>query len=327
MSKSGTPQNTIRPHLCYIRKPGPESAPPENPADWERLLNRCLRNRREDMLDAIRTIVEGGVPAAALRQTDSQLQHEFAEASRERWSERIASLPADAPERCPLGRYELDYALLGNFQEPSLPDLLDILRRAVVRPHGWPEFWVPPYPELEPIPFENGIECWLGAPIPNRLFHDSAHADFWRGSPQGRLFLLRGFIEDWPEVLARSPYQPGDMSDVTNPTLSVGECFLHAAKMALLLAPGRDDLRLFFRARWYGLAGRPLASIGGARLLAGEYVCHQDEYAVETTVDVRRITDNLPEIVGPLVTSLYERFSFFRLPVTLVAEELARLRV
>lgn len=34
MSKSGTPGDTIRPHLCYMRKPGPESAPPENPADW-----------------------------------------------------------------------------------------------------------------------------------------------------------------------------------------------------------------------------------------------------------------------------------------------------
>jgi hypothetical protein len=70
MSKSGTPQNTIRPHLCYIRKAGPESAPPENQADWERLLSRCLRNRREDMLDAIRAIVHGevGSAVAALEQ-------------------------------------------------------------------------------------------------------------------------------------------------------------------------------------------------------------------------------------------------------------------
>jgi hypothetical protein len=42
MSKSGTTGNTIRPHLCYMRKPGPESAPPQSQADWERLLARCL---------------------------------------------------------------------------------------------------------------------------------------------------------------------------------------------------------------------------------------------------------------------------------------------
>jgi hypothetical protein len=64
MSKSGTAGDTIRPHLCYVRKPGPASGPPENQADWERLLARCLRNRREDMLDAIRNIVVGGASAA-----------------------------------------------------------------------------------------------------------------------------------------------------------------------------------------------------------------------------------------------------------------------
>jgi hypothetical protein len=62
MSKSGTAQNSIRPHLPYMRKPGPESAPPENQADWERLLGQCLRNRREDMLDAIRASYPAGSP-------------------------------------------------------------------------------------------------------------------------------------------------------------------------------------------------------------------------------------------------------------------------
>ena len=45
ISKSGTAGRTILPHLCYMRKPGPESAPPETPADWDRLLAQCLRNR------------------------------------------------------------------------------------------------------------------------------------------------------------------------------------------------------------------------------------------------------------------------------------------
>ena len=58
----------------------------------------------------------------------------------------------------------------------------------------------------------------------------------------------------------------------------------------------------------------------------GDYICRQDEYATETTVDVSRIEDNLPEIVGPLVAPLYERFSFYQLPSTLVAKELATLR-
>jgi hypothetical protein len=116
MSKSGTAGNTIRPHLCYMRKPGPESAPPENQADWERLLARCLRNRREDMLDAIRNIVLGealaGAPAAP---SAAEIQDTFVAAARAAWETLVNDLPGDAPARCPLGRYELDYALLGDF--------------------------------------------------------------------------------------------------------------------------------------------------------------------------------------------------------------------
>jgi hypothetical protein len=158
MSKSGTPQNTIRPHLCYMRKPGPESAPPENPADWERLLNRCLRNRREDMLDAIRAIVEGGVPppAAALEQTDAERQSAFAESSRARWEALTANLDSNAPERCPLGRYELDYSLSGDFEQPNFSKLLEVLHRAFVRGAGHALFQIPPQPELQPAPVGDG---------------------------------------------------------------------------------------------------------------------------------------------------------------------------
>jgi hypothetical protein len=89
MSKSGTPQGTIEPHLCYMRKPGPESAPPENQSDWERLLAKCLRNRREDMLDAIRGIVEGKLPVAASESAIVDRQAEFAGKSRERWTSQL----------------------------------------------------------------------------------------------------------------------------------------------------------------------------------------------------------------------------------------------
>ena len=85
MSKSGTAGNTIRPHLCYIRKPGPESAPPQSEAEWDRLLGRCLQNRREDMLDAIRNIVLGGVPATPAAPSAAEVQKAFVDSARAAW--------------------------------------------------------------------------------------------------------------------------------------------------------------------------------------------------------------------------------------------------
>ena len=103
MSKSGTAGNTIRPHLCYIRKPGPESAPPQSEAEWNRLLGRCLQNRREDMLDAIRNIVLGGVPATPAAPSAAKVQNAFVDSARA-WEALVKDLPDDAPARCPLGR-------------------------------------------------------------------------------------------------------------------------------------------------------------------------------------------------------------------------------
>jgi hypothetical protein len=62
------------------------------------------------------------------------------------------------------------------------------------------------------------------------------------------------------------------------------------------------------------------------RDLFGNYICRQDECAAETTVDVSRVEDNLPEIVWQLLVPLYERFSFYRLPATFVAEELVKMK-
>jgi hypothetical protein len=320
MSKSGTPQNTIRPHLCYMRKPGPESAPPENQADWERLLTKCLRNRREDMLDAIRVIVEGSAVATP-EPTASQRQLSFAQEARASWEFLTDNLEANSPVRCPMGRFEFDYVLLGDFKNPSLTELLDTLRRAVLRHTGWPEFWVPTKPGMEPEPVDGVIECWLGKPGV-RNFSDSAHADFWRASPEGRLFLLRGFGED----SERAGVEPGKTFDIVIPTWRLGEVLSHASKLASLLAPDRTDLRVLIRARWYGLRGRRLVSLDPNRMILGDYVSRQDEYAIETTVDIARIADNLPEIIYPLIAPLYEGFGFFQLPLSLPSEEIVRMR-
>src|SRR5271166_4552997 len=65
-------------------------------------------------------------------------------------------------------------------------------------------------------------------------------------SPEGRMFLLRGYVEDSDQTLAGLPrldggtIEPSKAFDLENMTWSISECFLHAANVASLLAPGRD---------------------------------------------------------------------------------------
>jgi hypothetical protein len=326
MSKSGTPGNTIRPHLCYIRKPGPESAPPENQADWERLLTRCLRNRREDMLDAIRNIVLGGVSPTPTTPSAVECQDAFVAAARAAWEALIKDLPDDAPARCPLGGYELDYALLGDFAKPGRAELLEKLRLAVAHRSGWPEFWVPTRDEIRPVPIDDTIQCWLGTPEMGE--RDPGHVDFWRASPEGRMFLLRGYFEDTADDRPDHPIEPGTIIDMRMPIWRVAECLDHARILGALLAPGQKQLQVLFRSRWYGLAGRRVSSLDPmqAFFMRDGYTSRQEEFAVEATLDVRQITDNLPEIIHPLLAPLYELFDFFELTMDLVRQTLANRR-
>jgi hypothetical protein len=323
MSKSGTSRNTIQPHLCYMRKPGPASAPPENQADWERLLTRCLRNRREDMLDAIRNIVHGGVAPTPTTPTAVECQDAFVADARAAWEILIKDLPGDAPARCPLGRYELDYALLGDFSRPSLTELLEKLRLAVAHRSGWPEFWVPPRGEIEP-PIDGTIQCWLGAPAMGR--QDPGHVDFWQASPEGRMFLLRGYFEDiggWPDHRIK----PGTIFDIRAPIWRVAECLDHARILGSLLAPDQE-LKVLFRARWYGLGGRQLSSLDPwqAFTMRADRIIRQKEFPVGVTVDIAQVGDNLPEIIHPLLAPLYELFGWFELTMDLVRQTLANRR-
>jgi hypothetical protein len=315
----------IQPHLCYMRKPGPESAPPENQADWERLLARCLRNRREDMLDAIRNIVLGGASAPTpASPSEAERQEAFVAAARAAWRTLVEGLPDDAPGRCPLGRYELDYELLGDFARPSLTELLEKLRLAVAHRSNWPEFWVPTRDEIKPIALDGTIQCWLGTPAMGE--RDPGHVDFWRASPEGRMFLLRGYLEDvggWssPRI------EPGTIIDIREPVWRVAECLDHARILGSLLASGRE-FKVLFRARWYGLAGRRLSSfdVRQSFFMRDYHRSRQNEFAVGVTVDVAQIADNLPEIVHPLLKPLYELFDFFELTMDHVRQTLANRR-
>jgi hypothetical protein len=326
MSKSGSAGNTIRPHLCYVRKPGPESAPPANEGEWDRLLARCLRNRREDMLDAIRNIVLGGASAATpAAPSATESQDAFTTAARASWETLIKDLPLDfARARCPLGRSELDYALIGEFPKPSLGELLEKLRLAVAHRRGRPEFWVPTRAEIEPIPIDDTIQCWLGTPAMGR--RDPGHVDFWRASPEGRMFLLRGYMEDGGGSQGHE-IEPGTIIDIRMPIWQVAHCLDHARILSFLLAP-EQQLKILFRARWYGLGGRRLSSLDPwqAFTMFGDYTSRQPEFGVGITLDVGQIADNLPEIIHPLLAPLYERFQFFELTMDIVRETLAKAR-
>jgi transcriptional regulator with XRE-family HTH domain len=203
---------------------------------------------------------------------------------------------------------------------PALGQLPDLLQRIVMRYTGWPPFWFPTRRGIEPYPIDSVVECWLGGDTePGAFGRDAAHSDFWRISPDGLAFLLRGYQEDG---LENRP--PQTLFDITLPVWRVGETLLHAERLAGSLVEGPATIT--FAIHYEGLAGRSLTSVDGRRLMFEGHIARQDSITLRTTVEAASISPNLPEIIQPLLAPLYALFGFFDLPNALVTEELAQMR-
>jgi hypothetical protein len=324
--RSGPNGNIVTTHAIYIRKPGPRSETPQSAQDWDGLLERCLRNRRDDMLDQIRELITGAVPQVEQPAEKARLE-EWIGVALQRWRLLIEPLPKGVGPRLSHGRYYFAYEIIGDRRQIAHAHLPYVLRNSVVQHSGWPPFWYSTRRGMEPYLLDDVVECWLGggSQIGEEL-RDPAHSDFWRIHREGLAFLLRGLQEDgqWEQRNGRAPVQPGTLFDLTLPVWRVGETLLHARSLATNLFEGPTTIR--FTVTYEGLAGRSLTSINGRRDVRDGRKARQDSISLETHVHTQAIDANLPEIVHPLLSPLYALFDFFELPMQLVVDELRAMR-
>jgi hypothetical protein len=314
--RAGPNNQTVQMNAYYIRRPGPQSEMPQSGAEWDALINRCITNGRDDLLNQIRGIFSG---EAALEPPPSELSQVEAwfNASMMHWQHLVGNLPPDDDRRLPRGHFAVAYKLFGNFQQLRPAELREAIRRATVRHTGWPEFWVPTRTGIQPYVQDGFVECWLGREDTPR---DAAHSDFWRVSSAGEAFLLRGHQED----AAQDRVLPGTTFDITLPTWRVGEALLHAANMAREL--GDPQARIVMIVEYTGLRGRDLGHLEGTRLILGGHISQQDAMRTNVTVQAEQIADTLPELVARLIVPLFELFNFFSLPASMITQELQRMR-
>jgi hypothetical protein len=319
-SKRGSANNEIQADRYYVRRPGPASEPPQTGREWDELIRRCVRNSTDEIASLVRDVLEGRSPKAEPKADSPALLEQWQAASMTRWHELTDALPPNHAARFPRGWYSVSYLVEG--LELTLADLRDALQTADrTRLTGWPPWWFATRAELAPYVHEDTVECWLGA----RDDADAAHADFWRASSRGELFLIRGYIEDALANRSGAPrVEPGTVFDLTLPVWRVGECLLHAARFAA--ATARPEASVVVRVEWAGLAGRTLTVLQGTRWLFDDHRARGDSRTSRLTVPASKITPvQLPEIVKELVQPLLLMFGFFEPPEGLYAEELGRM--
>lgn len=314
---------SIKVDTYYIRRPGPESSPPQSAAEWDALLERCLLNRREELLATLSGLLGVARSNGPLAPTPA---HPFAELRAFR-DEAVAKLenlqetklaPGD-PARFEHGRYILSARILGDLNAIEPAQLLQALS-SLKRYTGWSPLYVFSRPELEPYPVgDDVIECWLA----RDEACDTGHADFWRVSTQGFVTLVRGYQEDSGEMSEGSSWPGvGKGIELTFPPWRIAEFLLRIRELGTSMAAGSFRIQLIVE--WQGLAGRKLFSHGNRRSLSNKYVAH-DDYRAEVEVVPEEIDAALPLVVAKLTTPLLRRFSFFDPPEAFYEQELKRL--
>jgi hypothetical protein len=284
----------------YIRRPGPTSEPPQSAGEWEELLRRALRNTAVQFSSDLKDTVEPSAERISIG--EMKRLEQFLSACDARFDEIVREL-AEAPSRYSYGYWTIAYEIAPNRKKPSLNELLEFLKRSRGRETGWPPFWVPERANIAPKPRDGLIECQLA----RRAFRsESARSDFWRVSPEGFAYLVRGYQEDALRMEAA-----GSLFDMVLPAWRMGECLLQASRLASCFG---EDETIRFTARWRGLRGRRLAVISSRDRYADPFPqrsAAQDEIRSSVVTTAQQIPISLPELVMDLTSPLYATFDFF----------------
>ena len=313
----------VKVNCYYIRRPGPKSEQIQTAQEWDELISRCVRTAREELLGDIRSLLYGINTPVRDQEQEAKAEFEnWINAAKTRFEDRRLSLkPNEYPERYDHGFWTLAYRIVGDFEPLHKPDFLDLLNKVDTHLTGWPVWTIFTKPELAPYVHEDVIECWLK----NVSEPDPSISDFWWASPKGMMFLLRGYDNDTQRIAEYYKIQPGTTFDPTVPIWRVGECLLHAERLANALPGGPKQITV--RASWSGLSDRVLTNVfnpGSHFLLYRQ--SRTDKAHSEIVITPEQINSNLPEVLSNVLQPLYDLFGLFKMPVEVIQQELTKLK-
>ena len=273
------------------------------------------------MLEAFRLIMTGRVETQNSMPNALDDLRDYCTSAHGRWEELVSDEPDNSPARFPHGYYEMAFSLVGATPTNDLIELqkrLSVARR--IQLSGWPLFLDIQVPGWAPQPHEDFVETWLGGPAyDGRRTGESYLCDFWRASLDGKLYTIRGYLEDGRDNA------PGRVVYTTTPILCIGEGLLFASRFAETFG---DVDQIAVYCRFAGLKDRSIEwpPWDFVPSLPGVYTSSTDEVILKEQFTQQQVQDNLAEALHPLLQRLYEKFNFFNLSFGLVAKKLQEMR-
>jgi hypothetical protein len=309
----GSPQG-IRSGIVYIRTPKPESVQATTPEHWEKVIQRCVLARRDEMVAMFSAIVSSGAGAAKEEPDDT----------REMLSKWHSATQQAAIQEAGRRRLALRYPLADNFVQFSylirhrkdeviepgkalaVIEKLNTSVRDTVR-HGWSMFHPFTRKEIRPhFLTDSSVDAGDTEFVQGSLHEDGGqgHGDFWRLSLDGRASILRNFSEDRFST-PRSVAEGQKWFDPFYHVQDITEIVRHARAYAEEFS---DVTEICFQLEWKGLKSRLIASHRN-RYDSEPYTFNSDTRKIRHCFPQAEVIGGLPAVVARLFAPVHRMFN------------------
>lgn len=303
---SDTGEQILRQGAAYLRRPGAETAPVSTPQDWEDLINRCLRLRRDEFVTEFRELFErmtspSQPPRSATEELSAwidQMRNEAFEITGGREGRRTTE-----PQET--GHIESGQRLV----QPAGHEwrqhvLLEAAERAELRNTGWPIGLVIHSLGLAPVATPDGIEARIGH------YSKGQVDDFWSLRNDASYYVSRLFEEDFESLwFTTSEGHPERSVWFDNRIWRIAEVILHSASLyrELGIAPN-EPYALAVNHR--GLEAREFYVSTPRRFVTRGRICRSPAATWMREVTQDYVTSNLKSLVGEVASGLFVLFDF-----------------
>jgi len=317
-AKASSPNGKmLKTNEVYIRRPGGKSEPSRTQDDWEKLIDRLVKARQSDQLEAIRGILNP--TDTILNEPESLDLGDWTDQCIERWGKILdeAKLKPDDGRRFENGYWHVSFKL-SPFEVNQIMDLQRKLESGVRKFSGWPPFTYIHRDKDRPYPHDNSIEAWLGHD------GDTTHADFWRVSKDGYGFLLRPMQEDDPRYGSNiTPGPPRPVFDWVLPIYRMTEILHFLYDLGIEFGPENSEFQI--SVTYENTVGRTLWQSSFKYNLWERGSCKAPSIHSHISGRVAELGSNLNEVVWQLLSPIYAQFDFTELPKNLVDNVVAEV--
>lgn len=199
-AKKGSPDNQVlKNDTIYIRRPGARSEPPRSQDDWEKLIDRLVKARQTEIVNAVRNVLNPASPKS--HDSPGEKLDVWTDESSARWQQFLKPLEADDPRRFNVGYWEASFSI-DDFRTSTIRELNNFMRRELPSFSGWMPFLYLSDQDRGPRPLGDSIEAWLGNVDYGVSSRELAMMYYWRLGMNGNGYIVRPFYEDDPDYCA-----------------------------------------------------------------------------------------------------------------------------